>query len=421
MSLIGFAVGFGSFWRFPYLVFKNGGGAFLLCYFIAIGVFGIPLFYLETALGQMHQRSAPFVFSRLNKGLKMVDMTYMFVALHFASYYNIILAYCFRYLFSVLNSPLPYAAESIFDNSYFTQEVLASSSITEFGHVNPSLFALYAFSLFVCYLVLRNGVKITGKIVIGTASLPFVIFFILSVRGILLDGAAEGLYFLFLPDFQKLLSVEIWTDASVQAFYQCSIACSYVLNISSMKPRRQQFTSEIYLMPLAFITCGILCCISIFSFLGHFCREADLAINELELSGVSLSFNVFPKALAILPWANLWVFCFFLAMILLGIDSQFGFIESILCYVRNEVKEQGGSIRAWRFNLTYAVLEKLTFLLIFIFSPFVTSSAGIYYLSFFDRFGLGVPLPLGALIQYCLFVRVFPFSELSAQIEKYTG
>ena len=108
-------------------------------------------------------------------------------------------------------------------------------------------------------------------------------------------------------------------------------------------------------------------------------------------------------------------------MIILGIDSQFGFIKSILCFVRNKVKEQGGSIIAWQFNLTYAVLEKLTFLLIFIFSPFVVSSAGIYYLSFFDRFGLSVPLPLGAIIQYCLFVKVFPFSELSAQIEKYTG
>lgn len=100
---MGFAVGFGSFWRFPYLIYRNGGGAFLIPYFLALAFLGIPLLYLETIVGQMHQRSIPFIFSRINKGLKMVGLTFIIVCFHFAGYYNIVLAYSYRFLFSAFN------------------------------------------------------------------------------------------------------------------------------------------------------------------------------------------------------------------------------------------------------------------------------------------------------------------------------
>ena len=119
MSLIGFAVGYGSFWRFPYLVYKNGGGAFLVPYFITLFLVGIPMLFLETAVGQMHQRSVPFIFGRINKGLKLLGASFLFICFHFAGYYNIILAYSYRFLFSSFSSPLPFADESALENNYF--------------------------------------------------------------------------------------------------------------------------------------------------------------------------------------------------------------------------------------------------------------------------------------------------------------
>ena len=110
--MIGFAVGFGSFWRFPYLIHKNGGGVFLIPYFVLIFVLGIPLLYLETAIGQMHRTSVPFIYAKINKGLKFVGMTYLFCCFHIAGYYNIILTYSYRFIFSAFNSELPYADES---------------------------------------------------------------------------------------------------------------------------------------------------------------------------------------------------------------------------------------------------------------------------------------------------------------------
>lgn len=107
--MVGFAVGFGSFWRFPYLVYKNGGGAFLIPYFIAIFVLGIPLLYLETATGQMHQLSGPFIYARINKGLKMLGITFLCLCFHMSGYYNIIMTYSYRFIFSSFSNPLPFA------------------------------------------------------------------------------------------------------------------------------------------------------------------------------------------------------------------------------------------------------------------------------------------------------------------------
>lgn len=107
--MIGFAVGFGSFWRFPYLIYKNGGGVFLIPYFIAIFVLGIPLLYLETAIGQMHRKSVPFIYEKINKGLKYVGMTFMFSCLHMSGYYNIIMTYSYRFIFSAFSWELPFA------------------------------------------------------------------------------------------------------------------------------------------------------------------------------------------------------------------------------------------------------------------------------------------------------------------------
>ena len=71
-------------------------------------------------------------------------------------------------------------------------------------------------------------------------------------------------------------------------------------------------------------------------YLGHFCLEEGLNINDLTLAGPELSFNIFPKALSILPFPNFWVLLFFIAMVFLGIDTEFGYIESLYCYIKDE-------------------------------------------------------------------------------------
>lgn len=113
MSAVGVCVGFGSFWRFPSLVFRNGGGAFLIPYLIAMVLMGMPLLYLETAIGQMHRVSIPEVFHKMHPALKIVGIGIMTTTIIFSSVYNLLLTYCYRFLFTSFEFPLPFADESI--------------------------------------------------------------------------------------------------------------------------------------------------------------------------------------------------------------------------------------------------------------------------------------------------------------------
>lgn len=119
MSVMGVCVGFGSFWRFPYLVYKNGGGVFLIPYLISMLVFGVPLLYLETSIGQMHRSSLPFAFSRIHPALKVLGQAIMTASFHFVTSYNILLVYCYRFMFTSFEYPLPFADETITQNDYF--------------------------------------------------------------------------------------------------------------------------------------------------------------------------------------------------------------------------------------------------------------------------------------------------------------
>lgn len=156
--------------------------------------------------------------------------------------------------------------------------------------------------------------------------MPYFFFIVLFFRALSLEGAAEGVAYLFNPKWSKLFAFEIWVDAVIQVFFQFSIANSGIVNLSSMKPKREKFLSGVYIIPASLVACGMLCALNVFMYLGHFTHELGISIDSLTLSGPELSFNIFPKALAILPLPNLWVAVFFISMVFLGIDSEFAFL-----------------------------------------------------------------------------------------------
>ena len=115
LSCLGYAVGLGNVWRFPYLCFKNVGGSFLIPCFRMLAVIGIPTFLLELKIGQYSALGPVTLYSHLSplfKGLGFVNfISQCFVGL----YYNMIIAWTIYYFFASLTSELPWADCS---NSY---------------------------------------------------------------------------------------------------------------------------------------------------------------------------------------------------------------------------------------------------------------------------------------------------------------
>ncbi|XP_034262196.1 sodium-dependent serotonin transporter [Pantherophis guttatus] len=110
LSVIGYAVDLGNVWRFPYICYQNGGGAFLIPYAIMAIFGGIPLFYMELALGQYHRHGCISIWRKICPIFKGIGYAICIIAFYVASYYNTIMAWALYYLVSSFRSDLPWVS-----------------------------------------------------------------------------------------------------------------------------------------------------------------------------------------------------------------------------------------------------------------------------------------------------------------------
>ncbi|XP_071516730.1 sodium- and chloride-dependent glycine transporter 1-like [Panulirus ornatus] len=109
LSCLGYAVGFGNVWRFPYLCYKNGGAVFLIPYVIMLLCAGLPLFFMELALGQYVSLGPSILFPKLAPLFSGLGWGMVMVSFLVSIYYNIILAWAFYYTFASFTSELPWS------------------------------------------------------------------------------------------------------------------------------------------------------------------------------------------------------------------------------------------------------------------------------------------------------------------------
>ncbi len=106
-SCVGLSVGIGNVWRFPYLAYENGGGAFLLPYFILLLLVGKPMYFMEVALGQFSQLGPLSVWKMAPIG-RGVGFAMCTLSLIVAIYYNVVMGYCLHYIYNSVASRLPW-------------------------------------------------------------------------------------------------------------------------------------------------------------------------------------------------------------------------------------------------------------------------------------------------------------------------
>merc|ERR1712223_1973399 len=108
LTSLGLAVGLGNIWRFPYKCYVNGGGTFLIPYLIMLAIVGLPLFFMEMALGQYAGLSAPKIYSRLAPGLRGLGYGMVTIPTVMNFYYTVVMAYAVYFLFMGFASELPW-------------------------------------------------------------------------------------------------------------------------------------------------------------------------------------------------------------------------------------------------------------------------------------------------------------------------
>jgi len=242
LAAIGSAIGLGNIWRFSYLCYKNGGGAFLVPYGIALCVVGIPLMILELGIGHRMRGSAPLSFVKIDRRFEWVGWWAVLIVMYgIMLYYSTIIAWCLNYVFFSFN--LSWGDDP---NAFFFKEFLQlSDGPFDFGNIRgnilTSLLAIWFFCWVIVFFGVQKGVERANKIFMP---LLLVLITILVVWSVNLEGASEGLAVYLRPDFSKLSDKQIWIDAFSQIFFTLSLGFGIMITYASYLPRKVEIVKD---------------------------------------------------------------------------------------------------------------------------------------------------------------------------------
>ncbi|XP_028167708.1 sodium-dependent nutrient amino acid transporter 1-like [Ostrinia furnacalis] len=232
MSCIATSVGLGNVWRFPFVAYKNGGGAFLIPYIIVLFLVGKPMYYLECIVGQFSSRNSVKVWS-LSPAMRGIGYAQALSCSYIVTYYVSIVGLCLYYLAMSFQAELPWSKcdpewancvpsapnhDIITTNEsrssaelYFVHTVLQQNKGLEEGLGAPVWYlALCLFASWVIiFVIVARGVKSSGKAAYFLAIFPYVVMLILLITTLLLNGAGKGILFFITPQWDKLLKLEV--------------------------------------------------------------------------------------------------------------------------------------------------------------------------------------------------------------------
>ena len=372
MAAVGSAVGLGNVWRFPYVCYDNGGGAFLIPYFVALFTAGIPLLILEFSVGHWARGSPPKAFAKIGKKWEWAGWWTVLMPFMVATYYVVVMAWCFSYMIYAID--LRWGSQA---GGFFSSFLGDTGSPMMLGGISiPALLGLFAV-WFCIFLILYKGVKRIGKIVAWTVPIPTILLIILTIRGLTLPGAMEGISYYLTPNFSKLLDGNVWIAAYAQVFFSLSLAQGIMITYASFLKKKSDITNNAFIIALADAGTAFLAGFAVFSVVGYLAMSQGIGINALgeQIAGPSLVFITYPTAISLLPFAAaLFGVIFFIALLTFGIDSAFSMIEPISSGVHDK----------WKISKAKATAVLCT--LGFFISIIFTTGGGSYWLEMLDHF-----------------------------------
>ena len=338
LAAIGSAAGLGNAIRFPYVAYSNGGGAFLIPYFVALLTAGIPLLVMEFAIGQKNQAGAPVALGKINKRFEYFGWWQVVCAFVIVCYYAVIMSWICNFLVGSIN--VAWGTEPM---RYFTEDVLkVSDSPGNLSGFSLSVLVGLLVTWVAVYLILRKGTESVGKVIGYTVAAPVVLLLILIIRAVTLPGALEGLNYFLKPDFAALLGPRVWIEAYTQVFYSLSLAMAIMCAYASYMPEDSDITNNALIIVFADACVSFLAGLAIFGTLGHMSLTQGVPIKDVAIGGIRLSFDIFPAAINTLPGGRgvvaVFGFVFFATLLTLGIDSTFSLVEAVITAVADKWK-----------------------------------------------------------------------------------
>ncbi|XP_062387837.1 sodium-dependent neutral amino acid transporter B(0)AT2 [Sardina pilchardus] len=460
LAQVGFSVGLGNVWRFPYLCHQNGGGAFMVLYVMLLMVVGVPLFFMELAAGQSIRQGSIGVWKHISPRLAGIGYSSCMVCFFVALYYNVIIAWSLFYLGNSFQYPLPWehcpidhstnatvkeCAESSPTSYFWFRKALdIADSIDESGTFNPIMTGCLLAAWAIVCLAMIKGIKSSAKVMYFSSVFPYLVLFIFLIRGLMLDGAIDGIKYMFYPKIEIWGRVQVWRQAATQVFFALGLGYGSVIAYSSYNPVHNNCHRDAFMVSIINFMTSVLASLVVFVVLGFRAKTIALGcvarnlgvMSELAavpgasqhwwpwfnmsepsavglddyrewyklygaqvganitdcdpekemnkgVEGTGLAFIAFTEAMALFPASPLWSGLFFLMLLNLGLSTMFGTMQGILTPLMDNFSLLGRH----RTMLTVGSCS-LGFLIGLLF----TQHSGNYFVTMFDDYSATLPL-----------------------------
>lgn len=323
----GCAIGIGNVWKFPYLAGENGGGLFVLFYFIFLLIMGVPVMSMELAIGRRSRKSGAEGFREIEKkGSKwhIVGYTSIIGCYLLMMFYTSVAGWMISYFWKFLSGSFSSSMDKSAVSSVFTDMLSSTSDSLVFMTISVVI------GMGVCALGLKNGVeKITKVMMMGLLAL----IIILAIHSLTLPGAMEGLKFYLVPSIGTLKEkgvLSVVVAAMNQAFFTLSLGICAMEIFGTYMSKENTLFSEAFRISLLDTFVAVVSGLIIFPSCFSFSISPD--------AGPSLIFVTLPNVFINMKGGRVWGTLFFVFMSFAALSTVIAVFENIIASFMDNYK-----------------------------------------------------------------------------------
>lgn len=325
LAAIGSAVGLGNIWRFPYVAYENGGGAFLIPYLIALLTAGLPLLFLDYTVGHKYRKSPPLAYRQIREKAEGLGWWQVMVNLFIAIYYASVLSWAASYVYFSIGQKWQADPNKFFFEQYLHSNGGAALSTEIIPHLFGPLLGMWVAVLLILYLGVKRGIEWSNKVFLP---LLLVLFLILVIQSVRLPGAVDGLNAFFTPNWTAMMDYKVWLAAYGHIFFSLSVGFGIMVTYASYLHKKANLTASALVVGFANSSFEILAGIGVFAALGFMAHAQGTAVNEVVSGGIGLAFVAFPKLISSLgAGGDIFGLLFFSSLVFAGITSLVSVLE----------------------------------------------------------------------------------------------